>query len=130
MVITGSTQRRQMRIPFAVSMLLLPATFLYLILHQQSLQSYRLKLLRTALLGTDAWFGDNTSSATVSVNNSVSSKSPPPVCDKPCPKFRWLLNAWPADKSKGAVVLLLKGPSSIAYQVSSALTSTTLTTIP
>jgi len=35
------------------------------------------------------------------------------VCDEECRRFRLLLDAWPADKPKAAVILLMQGPSSI-----------------
>jgi len=89
---------------------LLVSGFFYFFLHQMSTPSYQLKLLRRE--GTDAQLGVNTYG---NVSNSVSSssKSPPLVCDKECRRFRRLLDAWPADKPKGAVVLLLEGHSSI-----------------
>jgi len=90
---------------------LLVSGFFYFFLYRMSTPSYQLKLLRRE--GTDAQLGVNTS-ATVSNYVSLStSQSPPLVCDEECRRFRRLLDAWPADKPKGAVVLLLEGRSSI-----------------
>jgi len=85
------------------ALLLSAAAFGYFI--QLSMPSHRLKMLRRA--------GTVNTSGTVS--NSVSLKYPPLVCDEECHRFRRLLDAWPAGKPKGAVILLLKDPSSIAY---------------
>jgi len=51
-------------------------------------------------------------SGTVSTSTSLSSSSPPLPCDEECLRFGRLLDTWPADKPRAAVVLLLQ-PSSI-----------------
>ena len=62
-------------------------------------------------VGTSAQLGTSTLGP-VSKSASSTSKSPPLMCDEECRRFRRLLDAWPADKPKGAVVTLLEGPSS------------------
>ena len=42
------------------------------------------------------------------------------MCDEECSRFRRLLDAWPAGKPKGAVVILLEGPLSISYYARSS----------
>ena len=61
---------------------------------------------------TDAKIGVNTSGTVSSGSTSASSTSPPLPCDEECRQFRRLLDDWPADKPKAAVVLLLH-PSAI-----------------
>ena len=110
----GNISRKRLCSYITVSVLLVSG-FFYYILHQLSTPSHRLMMLSTA--GTDSGqlsannYTIYTTSGTVS-NNSVSptsSKAPSLiVCDEECRRFRRLLDAWPADKPKGAVVVLLK----------------------
>jgi len=72
---------------------------------------------------SDARLGVSTSGTVSSSTSSSSSSwtSPPLPCDEECRRFRRLLDIWPADKPKAAVILLLR-PSSIgAFARSSRL---------
>ena len=101
---------------------LMLSVFFYFSLYQLFTPSHQpLKLKPPRIKGTDAGHGVSTSGTVSNSVSSSSSKTLPLVCDEECRRFRRLLDAFPADKPKGAVVMLLKGPSSIGYFARSSL---------
>ena len=93
--------------------LLVSAFIIYIVFHWQTSS-----LQEPSQRHSNAQLGVSTSGT---VSSSTSSSSPPLPCDEECRRFRRLLDIWPADKPKAAVILLLR-PSSIgAFARSSRL---------
>jgi len=109
-------QRRQRRVSLrrvfpciTVITVILCTSVNYVGLHRRQITSYHKQV--PTQIDTDALFHINASE-----RDSTSSS-----CDNECRGFRVLLDAWPADKPKAAVILLLGPSSDRTFAVSSHL---------